>query len=111
MMIYYSVIEQRNRDRTMNTTKIAALKQVLDTAAAAHDAERHRLAALGLNSKARYEQLKPLKAAVDAANAAYVKFTHGQISRELDTIIAAGQPAREAAARSRSAWKQAKFAA
>lgn len=109
MMVYYSVLEQRNRDRTMNTTKIAAMKQVLDTAAAAHDAERDRLAALGLNSKARYEQLKSLKAAVDAANSAYVKFTNGQICRKLDAIIAAGAPARAAAARARSPWKQAKF--
>ena len=93
----------------MNTTKIAALKQALDSAVAAHDAERDRLAAAGLNSKARYEQLKPLKAAVDAANSAYVKFTHGQIRRELDTIIEAGRPAREADARDRSPWKQAKF--
>ncbi len=93
----------------MNTTKIAALKQSLDIAVAVHDAERDRLATIGLNSKARYEQLKPLKAAVDAANSAYVKFTHGQISRELDTIIEAGRPAREVAARARSPWKQAKF--
>ena len=109
MMLYYSVIKQRNTDRTMNTAEIAALKQVLDNAVAAHDAERDRLAALGLNSKARYEQLKTLKAAVDAANAAYVKFAHGQICRELDSIIEDGRPAREAAARARSPWKQAKF--
>lgn len=93
----------------MNTTKIAALKQALDAAVAAHDSERDRLAAAGLNSKARYEQLKPLKAAVDAANSVYVKFTHSQIGRELDKIIEAGRPSREAAARARSPWKQAKF--
>ena len=93
----------------MNTTKIAALKQLLDTAASAHDSERDRLAALGLKSGERYLLLKPLKAAVDAANAAYVKFTHGQISGELDAIIEADRPAREAAARARSPWKQAKF--
>lgn len=95
----------------MNTTKIAALKQTLDSAVAAHDAERDRLAAAGMNSKARYEQLKPLKDAVDAANAAYVKFTHGQIRGELYAIIEADRPFREAAARARSPWKQAKFAA
>ena len=95
----------------MNTTKIEALKQVLDAAVAAHDSERDRLAAAGLNSKARYEQLKPLKAAVDAANRAYVDFSHGQIRGELDAIIEADRPAREAAARARSPWKQAKFTA
>jgi hypothetical protein len=93
----------------MNTAKIAELKQILDAAVAAHDGERDRLAAAGFNSKARYEQLKPLKAAVDAANRAYVGFAHGQINRELDAIIAADRPAREAAARARSPWKQAKF--
>ena len=80
----------------MNTTKIAALKQVLAVAAAAHDGERDRLAALGLKSGERYLVLKPLKAAVDTANAAYVKFTHGQISGELDRIIAAQTPAQRA---------------
>lgn len=93
----------------MNRTKTAELKQALDTAVAAHNAERDRLSALCLNSKARYEQLKTLKADVDAANSAYVKFTNGQICRELDKIIAADAPARAAAARARSPWKQAKF--
>lgn len=93
----------------MNTTKIAALRQTLDGAVAAHDAERDRLAALGLNSKARYELLKPLKAAVDSANSDLNKFAKSQINRELDKIIEANRPAREAAARARSPWKQAKF--
>lgn len=95
----------------MDTTKIAALKQVLDAAQAVYVAEQGRLTAAGLKSRQRYEQLKPLKDAVDAANYAYVKFTHGQIGRELNAIIASGRPARDAAARARSPWKQAKFEA
>lgn len=97
------------KDSDMNTTKIEALKQASAEATAAHDAERDRLAALGMKSGERYLLLKPLKAAADAAHAAYVKFTHGQIRGELNTIIAADAPARAAAARSRSPWKQAKF--
>jgi hypothetical protein len=93
----------------MNTIKIASLKANLDAAVAAHNAERDRLATLGLKSGERYALLKPLKDAVDAANAVYVKFTHGQIRNELDKIIEADRPAREAAARARSPWKQAKF--
>lgn len=95
----------------MNITKIDELKQVLDAAVAAHDAERDRLAAAGLKSAERYLLLKPLKAAVDAANRAYVDFSHGQIRGELDAIIEADRPARESAARMRSQWKQAKFTA
>lgn len=90
------------------SNKIEALKQALDAAVAAHDAERDRLAAAGLKSAARYEALKPLKAAMDAANAAYVKAAHGNVRRQLDAIIRAGRPAREAAALDRSPWKQAK---
>lgn len=51
----------------MNSTKIEVLEQAAADATAAHDAERDRLAAAGLNSKARYPLLKPLKAAADAA--------------------------------------------
>lgn len=93
----------------MNQVKINALKQAAAEASATHDAERDRLAAAGLNSKARYPLLKQLKAAADAAHAEYVKFAHGQIRGELNAIIRADAPARAAAARSRSPWKQAKF--
>lgn len=93
----------------MNNAKIADLKQVLDAAVAVHDTERERLAAAGLKSGERYLWLKPLKAAVDAANRAYVDYAHRQIRSELDQIIAEDRPAREAAARGRSPWKQAKF--
>lgn len=50
---------------------VATLKQASDLAAAAHDAERDRLAAAGLNSKARYPLLKALKQASNDAYAAY----------------------------------------
>lgn len=93
------------------SSKIEALKQALDAAVVAHNTERDRLAASGLKSAARYEALKPLKAVVDAANAAYVKAAHGQINRKLSAIIAADKPARQAAALARSPWKQAKAAA
>lgn len=93
----------------MNSTKIEVLKQAAAEANAAHNCQRDRLAALGLKSGERYLLLKPLKAAADAAHATYVKFTHGQISGALDAIIEADRPAREAAARARSPWKQAKF--
>jgi len=88
---------------------VQSLKQAAQAALASHDAERDRLAALGLNSQERYALLKPFKTAADTAHAAYVKFTHGQIKGELDAIIRADAPARAAAARSRSPWKQAKF--
>jgi hypothetical protein len=89
--------------------KIEALKQAAAEATAAHDAERDRLAALGLKSGERYLLLKPLKAAADAAHAEYVKAAHGAIKGELNKIIRADAPARAAAARARSPWKQAKF--
>jgi hypothetical protein len=80
----------------MNTNKIATLKKDLDTAVAAHDKERDRLAACGLKSGERYVLLKPLKATVDAANAAYVKYAHSQIKNELDAIIAQQTPEQRA---------------
>lgn len=95
----------------MTTAKIAALKQALAAAAAAYDAEKARLTEAGMKSAQRYEALKPLKAVVDAANAALVKEATSHVRRQLDAIIAAGKPARDAAALARSPWKQAKMAA
>ncbi|OGO33086.1 MAG: hypothetical protein A2Z03_02140 [Chloroflexi bacterium RBG_16_56_8] len=93
----------------MNTAKIAELKKIAEQAGAAHEAEKNRLAAQGLKSQVRYELLKPLKASADAAHAEYAKFAKGQISKELNKIIAADLPNRQAAARARSPWKQAKY--
>lgn len=86
-----------------------SLKQAAQAALASYDAERDRLTAAGLNSKARYPLLMQFKAAADAAHAAHAEFAKDQIRRELDAIIRADAPARAAAARSRSPWKQAKF--
>lgn len=93
----------------MNTTQIAALKQVAEAAAATYETETARLTAAGFRSQQRYTMLKDLKAKVDATHAEYSKFVKGQISRELGKIIASGASARAAAARARSPWKQAKF--
>lgn len=93
----------------MNDAKIANLKAAAEAAINAHNDEKARLASLGLKSQERYELLKSLKVTADAAHAKYVKFAHGQIKSELNKIIAADLPNRQAAARSRSAWKQAKF--
>lgn len=87
---------------------IAALKQAAEQAVADHDAERDRLAALGLKSAERYLLLKPLKAAADQAHAAYAAAAKRGIHAELTRMIEADRPAREAAARARSTWKQAK---
>ena len=83
------------------------LKQALDAAQAAYVAEQARLTDAGLKSKERYEALKPLKAAVDAANVAYVDAAQGAIKGKLNKIIAAGAPARRAEKLARSPWKQA----
>lgn len=88
----------------MNTNE---LKQALDAAQAAYVAEQARLTEAGLKSKDRYEALKPLKAAVEAANAAYVDSAHGDVKKKLNKIIAAGAPARRAEKLARSPWKQA----
>lgn len=80
----------------MNRTQIAALKQALDAATTTYEAEKARLTEAGMKSADRYVALKTLKAAQDAANSAYVKFTHGQIKGELDKIIAAQTPAERA---------------
>lgn len=89
--------------------QIAQLKAALDAATLAYNTEQAKLVAQGLNSKARYPLLKDLKAAQDSANSAYVNTAHSAIKKELNKIIAADAPARAAAARSRSAWKQAKY--
>lgn len=91
----------------MNTAKIEALKATLDAAVAAHDSKKEELTSAGLNSKARYEALKELKAAVDAANSAYVKYTHGQIKRELSAICAVVSAEKKAA---KAAKRAARFA-
>lgn len=93
----------------MNTVKIEALKQVAAVAQNAYETEQARLVALGLKSSERYAALKSLKAAADSAHAEYSIFAKGQISRELCAIIASGKPARDAASRARSPWKQAKY--
>lgn len=93
----------------MNSAKIEALKEVAAAANAAYTTEQARLVAAGVKSNDRYLLLKPLKAAADAAHAAYSKSAKGQINRTLVAIIEADRPAREAGARARSAWKQAKF--
>ena len=58
----------------MNTTQIAALKQIAETAQAAYITEQDRLTAAGLKSKERYAMLKNLKAEADIAHAAYANF-------------------------------------
>ena len=93
----------------MNTTKIAQLKEAAIAAQAVYVLEQQSLVSQGFKSQARYELLKPLKAAADVAFAEYSKFAKGQINKELCAIIASGKPARDAAARARSPWKQAKF--
>jgi hypothetical protein len=100
-----------SKESSMNTTKIEALKQAAEQAQAAYTTEQARLVEAGLKSAQRYELLKPLKAAADAAHAEYAKYAKGQINRALTAIIEADRPAREAAARARSLWKAAKFAA
>jgi len=93
----------------MNTAKIQALKQAAAAAQIVYSAEQGRLTELGFKSQARYAALKPLRAVADAAHTAYAKFANNEIKTELDIIIEADRPAREAAARARSPWKQAKF--
>jgi hypothetical protein len=93
------------------SAKVQALKATLDQATEAYNVEQARLVAAGLNSKARYEALKPLKAAQDAANSAYVKAATNHVKRGLDAIIAADAPRRAAEKLARSPWKQAKAAA
>lgn len=95
----------------MNQAKINTLKAAAEAAHAAYTAESERLTAAGFKSGERYNLLKPLKAAADAAHAEYAKYAKGQIGKALDAIIRADQPARAAAARARSPWKAAKFAA
>lgn len=89
--------------------KIEALKAAASIAGAACAAEKDRLTAAGYKSAERYVMLKDLKAAADAAHNLYRDAANGAIKKELNAIIRAGRPAREAAARARSPWKQAKF--
>lgn len=93
------------------TNQVATLKQALEQATAAYTAEQTRLMAAGLKSQERYEALKPLKAAQDAANKAYVEAAHNVVRKGLNQIIAADAPRRRAEKLARSPWKQAKAAA
>lgn len=106
-----SAVLTSQQESNMNTTKIAALKQAAEQAQAAYTTEQARLVEASLKSAQRYELLKPLKAAADAAHAEYAKYAKGQINRSLTAIIEADKPARQEAARARSPWKAAKFAA
>lgn len=92
------------------TTK-TELKQALDAAQAAYLAEQAKLTAQGLKSAQRYELLKPLKAVVDAANAAFVGAAKAAVNKKLDAFIAANAPRVRAEKLARSPWKQAKAAA
>ena len=93
----------------MNQAQINILKQVAAEANAAYNIKKDELTAAGVKSQDRYTMLKDLKAAADKAHAEYSKYARGQINRDLVKIIEADRPNREAAARARSAWKQAKF--
>ena len=88
--------------------QVTAMKQSLDQATTAYNTEQARLVESGLKSQERYEALKPLKAAQDAANRAYVDAAHGSIKKELNKIIAADAPRRRAEKLARSTWKAAK---
>lgn len=55
----------------MSKQTIPALKIAAESAVAAYDAEKARLTELGMKSKDRYEALKGLKTAADAAWSAY----------------------------------------
>ena len=91
----------------MNEAKIAELKSTLDAAALAYGVKKDELVAAGMKSQERYEALKELKASVDAANSAYVKYTHGQIKRELSAICATISAEKKAA---KAAKRAARFA-
>jgi hypothetical protein len=93
----------------MSQNNVTELKRAAEAAQAAYTTEQTRLVAAGLKSQERYALLKPLKAAADAAALAYSKAAKAKIHRALSVIIEADRPAREEAARARSAWKRAKF--
>ncbi len=95
----------------MNQAKIDTLKRASEAANGAYESEKARLTAAGLKSQERYAALAPLKASADKAHTAYSKYAANEIKSELDKIINEDRPAREAAARARSPWKQAKFEA
>jgi hypothetical protein len=80
----------------MNQTQIDSMKLVAATANAAYEAEKARLTDAGFKSQERYTMLKDLKAEADKTHAEYAKFAKGQISKELDKIIAAQTPAQRA---------------
>ena len=93
----------------MDKAKINELKAIASVAEKSYNTEQARLVDAGFKSAQRYILLKVLKAEADATAAVYRKFANSQIMRELDKMIAEDRPAREAAARARSPWKQAKF--
>lgn len=91
--------------------KLNELKQVLDAAQSAYVSEQARLVEAGLKSRERYEALRSLKSAVDAANREYVDAAHDAVRKECNKIIRADAPRRRAEKLARSPWKQAKAAA
>jgi hypothetical protein len=95
----------------MNQAQIATLKQAAAQANEAYTTEQARLVEAGLKSKARYELLKPLKAAADSTAATWAAAVKGKIRKELNKIIREDAPIRAAAARARSPWKMAKYQA
>ena len=80
----------------MNQAKIEELKAMSEAAHLELSAEQARLTAEGFKSQQRYSMLKDLKAAANLAHAEYSKFAKGQISQELDKIIAKQTPAQRA---------------
>ena len=73
----------------MNETKINELKAALDASTAAYEAEKNRLVQAGVKSQDRYTILKPLKMAQDAANAEYVNFANGEVTKGLNALAKA----------------------
>ena len=86
----------------MNEAKINELKTALDASTAAYEVEKNRLIEAGVKSQDRYTILKPLKMAQDAANAEYVNFANGEVTKGLNALAKAnpapkrGTPARAA---------------
>lgn len=72
------------------------LKAAAEAAQAAYTNEQSRLIAAGFKSSERYNMLKDLKAAADAAHDVYAKAAKSYVRRELDKIIAAQTPAQRA---------------
>ncbi|HJV73155.1 MAG TPA: hypothetical protein VJ654_02950 [Noviherbaspirillum sp.] len=82
---------------------VAELQAALDQAHATYEAEKARLVTAGMKSKDRYEALKPLKAAEDAANAALQDAAKRKIHAGLTRIINQGSTESKAEQRARRA--------